>query len=216
MLWKGLLGLERDGHVVFNGVETTQDQVEETDGDKELGVQFLDDSSETAAGHLEVLEALLELRAFLGLVALMNGIVPELPLDDVSQLPEVGAIVDNAADFGHGGWNRICGLVVLRGGPERIEVEVATGIWIDCLATSLGAALEWDAFEKSHDLSNECGAAGGRQDAAACLHMPFARLSQISAASPFQSQLKSSSSPPHFETRLNLTRCHTRTHCPIS
>ena len=112
---QGLLGLEGDGHVVFNGVETTQDQVEETDGDKELGVQFLDDGSETAAGHLEVLEALLELRAFLGLVALMNGIVPELPLDDVSQLPEVGAIVDNAADFGHGGSNRICGLVVFRG-----------------------------------------------------------------------------------------------------
>lgn len=214
---QGLLGLEGDGHVVFNGVETTQDQVEETDGDKELGVQFLDDSSETAAGHLEVLEALLELRALLGLVALVNGIVPELPLDDVSQLPEVGAIVDNAADFGHGGSNRICGLVVFRGGTaERIEIEVATGIRIDCLATSLGAAVEWDAFEKSHDLSNDCGAAGGRQDAAACLHMPSARLSQISAASPFQSQLKSSSSPPHFETRLNLTRWHTHIQCPIS
>ena len=148
---QGLLGVEGDGHVIFNCVETAQDQIEETDGDKELGVQFLDYGSETAAGHLEVLEALLELRAFLGLVALMNGIVPELPLDDVSQLPEVGAVVDNALDAGHGESKGICGLVAFRGGTERLEIEVAAGVSIDCLATSLGAALEWDAFEKSHD-----------------------------------------------------------------
>jgi hypothetical protein len=37
------------------------------------------------------------------------------------------------------------------------------------------------------------------------MHMPAARLAQISATSPFQSQLKASTVRPHRETRLNIT-----------
>ena len=55
----------------------------------------------------------------------------------------------------------------------------------------------------------------GRQNTCSLLAHAGRATSQISATSPFQSQLKSSSSPPHFETRLIVTCWLTLIHCPI-
>lgn len=53
-----LFRLERDGHVVFDGVEAAQDEVEDGDGDEEFGVELLDDGAEASACEVEVFKAL--------------------------------------------------------------------------------------------------------------------------------------------------------------
>ena len=54
---QGLLGLERDGGVILDGVEAAQDEVEDADGDEQLGMQLLDDGAEAATGLFKEFEA---------------------------------------------------------------------------------------------------------------------------------------------------------------
>ena len=71
--------LKRNGHVVFHGIESAQNQVEQCDGHEQLGMQLHDDSRKTATRQVEEVEASLEVRGVLVFVALVDGVVPDLP-----------------------------------------------------------------------------------------------------------------------------------------
>ena len=87
-----------DGHVVLNCVETSEDQVEQADRHKKLGVELLDDCCERARSELEETEALFQVGRLLGLIALVDGLVPDGPLYDGAQLAGVGEVVCNGGD----------------------------------------------------------------------------------------------------------------------
>jgi hypothetical protein len=137
-------------------------------------------------------------------------------LDNVSQLPEVGAVVDNALDAGHGGSKGTCGQVVFRGRTEKLGIVIAAGasVYLSGDETRTGAGM--GVFRKVArfvERLRRCGRKAGALQLA-CMPSKVAATSQISATSPFQSQLKSSSSTPHCETRLIVTFEHV--HSPIS
>jgi hypothetical protein len=46
-----------DCHIIFDGIQAAQDEVEEADGHQQLGVEFLDDGREGARGQVEEVEA---------------------------------------------------------------------------------------------------------------------------------------------------------------
>lgn len=50
-------GGQRDGGVVFDGVEAAEGEVEYARGEEEVGVELLDDEAEGAAGLVEEVEA---------------------------------------------------------------------------------------------------------------------------------------------------------------
>lgn len=78
----GLLSREGNGHVILDGIQTSQDEVEQADGDQQFRVQLLNDGGEGARRELEQAEALLQVLRLLVLIALVHGLVPQFPLDD--------------------------------------------------------------------------------------------------------------------------------------
>ena len=75
-----LLGRKRDRGVILDGIQATQDQVEQTHGEQQLGMKFLDNGAKTPAGLVEELEAGLLCFGFVLLVTLMDGDVPDFPI----------------------------------------------------------------------------------------------------------------------------------------
>ena len=78
---QGFLSRKREGWIVFDGVEATQDEVEDADGDEQLGMDLLDDGAEAATGLIEEAEAdtlCLRLCCF---IAFMDGVVPDFPTE---------------------------------------------------------------------------------------------------------------------------------------
>lgn len=76
---EGNLLLERNRHIIFDGVEATQDEVEKGDGGEELVVQFLNDGSKTSTRQVEKSEAFFEGRGLVGRVSLVDRIMPKFP-----------------------------------------------------------------------------------------------------------------------------------------
>lgn len=81
-----LLLLDRDGHVILDCVKSAQDEVEQCHGDKELRVQLHNDGRETAARQGKEVEASLEVFRVFRFVALVYGVVPDLPERNVSSV----------------------------------------------------------------------------------------------------------------------------------
>lgn len=79
----GLL-LQGDGHIIFDGIQTSEDEIEESNRDEQLGVQLLYNHGKTAASHVEESEALFEGFALFAGVAPVHGLVPELPVKCIS------------------------------------------------------------------------------------------------------------------------------------
>jgi len=77
---EGLLGGQRNGSVILNGVQPTEDQVENANRDQQLGVKFLDHSTETAAGLVQKLKAELLVLGLVLLVTLMGRVMPDFPI----------------------------------------------------------------------------------------------------------------------------------------
>ena len=124
---KGLFGGQRNGGVILDGVQSTEDQIEDANRDQKFRVELLDDSTETPTGLFEEFEAKLLVFGFVLFVALMGRIVPnfparggkvrsgqarkrcafgDLPLDDCPQLHGVEGIIEGIADETHDGRRR--------------------------------------------------------------------------------------------------------------
>ena len=71
--------LNRKGHVIFDRIQPTENEVENCNRNKQLGVQFLYDGAEASAGLFELDEAFLQVGALLLRVALVNCLVPYFP-----------------------------------------------------------------------------------------------------------------------------------------
>jgi hypothetical protein len=101
-----LLGLEGDRRVILDGVQTTEDEIEDTDGEQQLRVQLLDNRAEATAGQVQELEALLlGLGVVLG-IPLVRGVVPNLPTPktlvwDVPGLERRARIAPSCGDTYH-------------------------------------------------------------------------------------------------------------------
>lgn len=70
-------------HVVLNSIQTTENKVEEGNGDKKLMVKLLDDGRKAAARHVQVAEAFLQLGGLGAGITLVDRIVPDLPGEDI-------------------------------------------------------------------------------------------------------------------------------------
>lgn len=97
----------RNGHVILDCVESSEDQVEQADRKQEFGVELLNDSGERARCEGEETEALLHVLGLLRLIALMDSLVPDFPLDNGAQLAGVCEVVCDRGDGRHvGGYVR--------------------------------------------------------------------------------------------------------------
>ena len=85
---QGLLGREREGWVVFDGVEATQDEIEDADGDKQLGMDLLDDGAEAATGLIEEAKADPLCLGFCRFITFMDGVVPDFPTETTESATE--------------------------------------------------------------------------------------------------------------------------------
>lgn len=80
---EGLLGPEGNGGIILNGIQTTEDKVENCDREEKLWMQLFDDCAEAAAGLVQELVAnLLCLRIVL-LITLMGRVVPDFPMREI-------------------------------------------------------------------------------------------------------------------------------------
>jgi hypothetical protein len=77
---EGLLGLKGNGGVILNGIQTTEDKVEDGDRKEELGVQLLDDGAEAATGLVQELVANLLCLGVVLRITLMGRVVPDFPM----------------------------------------------------------------------------------------------------------------------------------------
>lgn len=80
-----LLGLEGNGGVVLDGVQTAKHEIEYTHGKQQFRVQLLDDGAEAAASLVQEFETRLLGLGLVGFVALMRRVMPDFPIKD-SQL----------------------------------------------------------------------------------------------------------------------------------
>ncbi|KAI3487754.1 hypothetical protein L1887_48235 [Cichorium endivia] len=100
-----------DGHVVLDGVERAEDEVEEADDARELALELLDDGGEGARGEVEEGPALshaLAIPAGLDRVGLdvVERVAPDLVSDHGAQLGRVGDAEQHILEQTHG--ERVC------------------------------------------------------------------------------------------------------------
>lgn len=75
--------VEGESHVVLDSIQTTENKVEESDGDEKLMVKLLDDGRKAAARHVQVAEAFLQLGGLGAGITLVDRIMPDLPEEDI-------------------------------------------------------------------------------------------------------------------------------------
>lgn len=122
---QGLLRLERNRGIILDGIQTAKDKVEDADGHEQLGMEFLNDSTEASASQVKELETILLRLSLIGGITLMRGVVPNfpvretisdmilelstwtnrqgLPLNDRPQLVRMETVVDGIANETHDG-----------------------------------------------------------------------------------------------------------------
>lgn len=76
---EGLLGFQGNGGIILNGIQTTEDEVENCDRKEKLWVELLDDSAEAAARLVQELVANLLCLGIVLLITLMGRVVPDFP-----------------------------------------------------------------------------------------------------------------------------------------
>jgi len=74
-----LLGRKGDRGIILDGVQTAKNEIEDTYGEEQFRVKFLDNGAEATAGQIQELEALLLGLGVVLRIALVRGIVPKLP-----------------------------------------------------------------------------------------------------------------------------------------
>ena len=99
-----LLGGEGEGWVVFDGVEAPQDEIEDADGEEQLGMDLLDDGAEATTGLVQETETDTLCFGLCRLIAFMDGVVPDFPSE--------------STEFSHGRKKKTWQYVPLDDGPQ--------------------------------------------------------------------------------------------------